>query len=123
MRYAKRELKTNDVVVRMEQIMKEKSISQRKLMLDLKLSSTSFTRWKYEGSKSYLRYIEQIADYLDVSVNFLLYGEEKLTISDLSPQEVDLIKNFRSMTKNQRCNILEISNALTYFDESKKVLS
>lgn len=123
MRYAKRELKTNDVVVRMEQIMKEKSISQRKLMLDLKLSSTSFTRWKYEGSKSYLRYIKQIADYLDVSVNFLLYGEEKLTISDLSPQEVDLIKSFRSMTKNQQCNILEISNALTYFDESKKVLS
>lgn len=123
MRYAKRELKTNDVVVRMEQIMKEKSISQRKLMLDLKLSSTSFTRWKYEGGKSYLRYIEQIADYLDVSVNFLLYGEEKLTISDLSPQEVDLIKSFRSMTKNQQCNILEISNALTYFDESKKVLS
>ena len=78
MRNAKRELNTDDVVERIESKMKEKSISQRKMIHDLGLSPTSFTRWKYEGGKSYLKYMEQIADYLDVSTDYLLHGEEKI---------------------------------------------
>ena len=44
MRNAKRELNTDDVVERIESKMKEKSISQRKMIHDLGLSPTSFTR-------------------------------------------------------------------------------
>jgi transcriptional regulator with XRE-family HTH domain len=123
MRNAKRELNTDDVVERIESKMKEKSISQRKMIHDLGLSPTSFTRWKYEGGKSYLKYMEQIADYLDVSTDYLLHGEEKISISDLSPQEITLVKNFRSISEDHRTDILEIAKALTYLDQSTKVLS
>lgn len=93
------------------------------MMSDLGLSQTSFTRWKYDGGKSYMKSMDQIANYLNVTVDYLLRGEEKITVTDLSPQEVTLIKNFRNVTDNHRTNILEITNAFAYQDESTKVLS
>ena len=57
---------------RISDLLSEKKISQKQFMADLKLSTATFSEWKAGRVKSYKKYIEEIADYLGVSVDYLL---------------------------------------------------
>ena len=59
-----------------EELKKQKK-KQKDLTDYLGLSKNSFTEWKAERSKSYQKYLPQIAEFLNVSVDYLLSGENK----------------------------------------------
>lgn len=59
-------------IERISDLLPEKKISQKQFMADLKLSTATFSEWKAGRVKSYKKYIEEIADYLSVSVDYLL---------------------------------------------------
>lgn len=60
------------IIERISDLLSEKKISQKQFMADLKLSTATFSEWKAGRVKSYKKYIEEIADYLGVSVDYLL---------------------------------------------------
>lgn len=53
-------------------ILKEKSIEQKALTEYLGITAQVFTDWKGGRNSSYLKYIDRIADYLNVSTDYLL---------------------------------------------------
>lgn len=52
-------------------IKSQKSITDRKFVTDLGISSTSVSEWKAGKSKTYLKYLPIIADYLEIPIDLL----------------------------------------------------
>lgn len=88
------------------------------------------TNWKNGRNKSYTRYLPEIAEYFNISMDFLLYGEDhpqnivenadhsavsqqnsgnlniNLEGSDLQGLEADLIRVFRSLDLKGKAAVL-----------------
>lgn len=60
------------ILQRILDLIKENGISQKDLVDDLGLGRTVVTEWKSGRSQSYKKYVDKIANYFDVDVNYLL---------------------------------------------------
>lgn len=103
------EIKQNDEILkRILETMKKRGVRQKDMTQHLGITEPAFTRWKYSGSSSYLKYIDTIAEYLNVPSDYLLYGtvdsghKKQITfedieilnsLADLTPNEKEFVKN------------------------------
>lgn len=60
------------VLDRISNLLKEQGKKQKDLTDYLGVSKNIFTNWKAGASKSYLKYIDKIAEFFDVSADYLL---------------------------------------------------
>lgn len=77
-----------------DQKLKEKNISARKMLLDLHLSNNLLTKWR-KGNVPSLDKITAIAQYLDVPVSYLLGEVQAFEI--LAEDEQNFLKNYRHL--------------------------
>lgn len=61
-----------DTLNRIMQLLKEQNKTQKQLMDYLGLGKTAFTGWKNGSNISYKKYIDKIAEFFDVSADYLL---------------------------------------------------
>lgn len=109
MRQTKKKVVKNPIVERIIDVLNLRSISQNELIEHLGLGNGAFTRWKYDGGKSYMKYIDEIADFLNVSKDYLLYGtNDGNTELQLLPSEIDTYKKLRELTEEQRNHVYEL---------------
>ena len=54
--------------------MKSNGVRQKDLMENIGVASQVFASWKYDNGKSYMNYIDKIANYLNVTPEFLIHG-------------------------------------------------
>lgn len=74
------------------------------------------SKWKYDGSYVYIKYIEKICEFLDTTPNYLFYGPEDEE-ERLSPTEKEIIRMYRSLDDGRKKCIQE---SIGYFKESSK---
>ena len=74
-------------------------------------------------ASSYMKNINRIADYLGVSVQYLLKGEDEIEEGMLSDREIELVKSFRDITETQRETILALIHCMNQKQDNSKVLS
>ena len=67
--------------------MKSKHISQQDICINLNLRKQAFTDWKAGKSESYLKHLPQIAEILNVSVDYLLGKTDDPTPSGIEMTE------------------------------------
>ena len=64
----------------------------------LGLGNGTFTKWKYDNGKSYLKHLGKIAEYLGVSKSYLLEGINEVANDEkLSSKEMKLLEIFRNL--------------------------
>jgi hypothetical protein len=108
MRKTSKKIVNDPVIIRIIDTLKIRHLSQNDLIHHLELPNGTFTSWKYNGGKSYTKYIDQIAEYLNVSNRYLLYGEaQNFQNTSLLPSEVERYKKLRQLTEAQRNHIYE----------------
>ena len=71
--------------------------NQQDLTDYLGLKKSAFTDWKGGKSNSYQKYLVQIAEYFNVSIDYLVTG--KITSDSLSPKETNLIMSYRELSE------------------------
>lgn len=98
-------------VERIEILLKEKKITKKKFLGDLGLAIGSFSNWRDRGTIPSGKTLQQISDYLGVSVNYLL-GEEKLPANILPMPK--MVKKPRLGTIACGEPILAVENIETY---------
>lgn len=81
----------NKIVV----LLKEQGKTQKQLMEYLGLGKTAFTGWKIGQNTSYYKHIGKIAEFFDVSADYLL-GTEKNPLSE----DEEWINNLYNMAKD-----------------------
>lgn len=71
---------------------------QKELTKYLKLNNVAFSEWKSGKSKSYRKYLIEIAEFFNVSIDYLVYGREKNSPAEgLSADEQELITYYRQL--------------------------
>ena len=80
---------------------------QRELTDFLGIKSVAFSEWKSGKSKSYKKYLIEIADFFNVSIDYLVYGKEINSIQDnLSEDEKRLLNMYSLLTDIEKGEIL-----------------
>ncbi len=75
---------------------------QKQLTDYLGLKKTAFTDWKSGKSNSYRKYLVEISDYFNVSLDYLVYGKESInTLSDDAKELLEYYKNLSDMDRGK----------------------
>lgn len=57
-------------------LLQERGLTPYQVAKDTGISQTTFTRWKQKGTKLSMKNLKKLADYFDVSVEYLAEGTE-----------------------------------------------
>lgn len=86
---------------------------QKELTDFLKLKKTAYSDWKAGKSESYRKYLIEIADFFNVSIDYLVYGKEKSPSAEqtakeqvLSKEEKELLGYFSILPRDVRQKLL-----------------
>lgn len=77
---------------------------QKQLTDYLGLKKTAFSDWKSGKSNSYRKYLVEIADYFNVSLDYLVYGKESTHI--LSDDVKELLEYYKNLSDIDRGRLL-----------------
>ena len=92
--------------------MKEQRVSQQEICRYLNLTKQTFSDWKSGKSESYLKYLPQIAEYLDVSVDYLLGKTPSPEREDIPEDEKRLRDLLSQMSEEQLKTAYKIISAI-----------
>lgn len=109
----------NPVVRRIVGLIKEKGKREKDLTDYLGLSPGVMSRWKYDGSNVYIKYIEEICEFLDTTPNYLFFGPEDEE-ERLSPGEKEIIRTYRSLDDGRKKYIQETLRYIKKGSKTKK---
>ena len=91
---------------------------QKELTNYLKLNNVAFSEWKSGKSKSYRKYLIEIAEFFDVSIDYLVYGKEKSSLAEqLTADEQELLTYYKELDLMKKGQVLERAKVL--FEQSK----
>lgn len=99
------------MVDRIKALAKEKNVSISYIEQSVGLGNGIIGKWKKQ-SPSCDR-IKLVADYLNTSIDYLVYGEEKSSpASELSADEQELLYNFKKLSNISKSRVLERAETL-----------
>lgn len=81
-----------DTINKIILLMEERKCTQKELTDFLGVEKSTFSAWKSGKSQSYSKYISKIADYLEVSTDYLLSNNDTSDISKLNHVYLSLAK-------------------------------
>ena len=93
-----------DILDRINALLGEKE--QQELTEHLKLNKTTYTDWKSGKSKSYRKYLIEIAEFFNVSIDYLVYGKEKSSSTELTEDERELLKYFKQLSNHEQTKLI-----------------
>ena len=107
MRPAINELTNDPIVLKIMELLKVQGKTEKGLTDHIGLANTTFTKWKYKGVKSYRKHLEKIADYLEVTPEYLTEGvDDIINISTMTASELRLIQLYRKMGNDAKETLL-----------------
>jgi transcriptional regulator with XRE-family HTH domain len=96
--------------------MKIKGVRQVDLANYLGISKTAVTQWKSHTSKSYMKYLDELASYFDVTKDELIHTDKSnIYESHLSQEEQELLTNYRLLSNEKKriiTQLIKLTNAL-----------
>lgn len=105
----------NPVVLRIMELIRKKRKKEKDLTDYLGISSGGISKWKYDGSYVYLKYIVEICDFLDTTPNYLFWGsddEDRLLVG-----EKNMISMYRSLDEGRKKCVRDMIKYLSSNDE------
>ena len=101
-----------EVLQRIIQLLKENNKKQIDLTDHLGVSKNAFTNWKIGDNSSYMKHLPKIAEFFNVSVDYLLGKETPISDNnftyalynelahDLSEEQLQQLKQFADFLRN-----------------------
>ena len=96
------------VFERIERLLEDQGKTQQELLISLGMNRSTYSNWKLGKSKSYWKQIDEIAEFFDVSPNYLLRGiEDGPEEGTKGASEDEMLRVFRQLSpKRQEMVIL-----------------
>ncbi|MDE6781943.1 MAG: helix-turn-helix domain-containing protein, partial [Ruminococcus sp.] len=82
---------------------------QKELTDYLGLKSAAFSEWKSGKSKSYRKYLIEIAKFFNVSLDYLVYGKETASSNEIefmNDNETTMMNLFRMLSEKEQDRII-----------------
>jgi transcriptional regulator with XRE-family HTH domain len=96
----------NPVVSRITEQLINQGKTQKQLTEYIGGTQGMYSDWKSGRVKSYERYIDKIADFLNVSKSYLLTGYDE------DPDEMELLRIYRNLTKEKKTRLLLVAQTI-----------
>ena len=113
MREPVNKLTDDPVVLRIMDQLQLQNLTEKSLLDFLGASNSLFNAWKYRNVKSYVKYIDRIAEYLGVEKEYLLEGTDGYVNTDtLTATEIKIVGLFRDMGNRQQATFIGIGEML-----------
>ena len=102
------------VIKNLRKLRCEKGISQQNLGETLLVSQQSINKYENHDVEPDIEMLIKIADYFNVSLDYLVGRTDikemidKMRMSDLSDEEVELVSNFRNLSEGQKKAVIGI---------------
>jgi DNA-binding Xre family transcriptional regulator len=107
MRPAINDLTNDPIVLKIMELLKIQGKTEKDLTEHVGVANTTFTKWKYKGVKSYRKYMDKIAEYLEVTPEYLTEGVDNyINVSTMTTSELRLIQLYRKMSKDAKETLL-----------------
>lgn len=108
-----------DILDRINALMQGKE--QQELTSYLKLNKTAYTDWRSGKSKSYQKYLVEIAKFFNVSIDYLVYGKENTSIN-LSADEKELLVYFNKLSEKEKIKLIGRAELLAEQAETTEIM-
>ena len=113
MRKPTKKLTDDEIVLRIMQCLKSQGKTEKELIDAIGLANGTFTAWKYKHGKSFMLHLDDIADYLDVTSDYLIKGiDEDVNMEVMTGNEIQLIKMFREIDYSRQNLLLQMAECL-----------
>lgn len=101
------------VFERIERLLADQGKSQQSLLEVLRMNRSTYSNWKLGKSKSYLKHINEIAEFMGVSPGYLLRGiEDGPEEGTRAAAEDEMLRVFRKLSpKKQEC-VIQVARTL-----------
>ena len=90
-----------DVLERITALLSEKGIDHQEIIAYLNLPKGTFSNWMRKKSHSYYEHITEIADFLGVSKQYLITGEDDNYIAELrtclTKDDLEMVRLFNEL--------------------------
>jgi len=106
----------DSVLEKILNLIDERGVQQKIFASDIGLNQNSVTEWKTGRLKSYRRYIDKIADYFNVSTDYLLGREENISNSttyDADGGSMNLSNRIKELCEKNEITFAELERTLT----------
>ena len=116
-------------MLKIKELREEKNLTQKELANKIDTTATNIGRWEKGFNEPAYTYLVKLADFFDVSIDYLVGREDDLGIKKyssehnraaLSEDESDLLKNFRKLGPFARESIIIQVNALAEKNEDRQ---
>ncbi len=104
-----------DTIAKISYLLEKNNRTQKELTDYLGLDKSTFSAWKNGKSKSYSKYFTQIAQFFNVSIDYLLDNEKSPLDDTEEPEDEELIilnRNAKNLTPEQRKQLLDMAKIM-----------
>ena len=109
-----RKKSTDPVLIRIMELLKEQNKTLKELTDYLNLHPNTFNNWKYANTKSYLKHLDDISDFLNVTPGYLIKGNAVGADEEgLTPLEIKITKKVKTLTIEQQKALLNLIEKFT----------
>jgi len=91
-----------DTLNKISQLLSIQNKTQKDLTDYLGIQKTAYTQWKLGKNNSYTKHISKIAEYLDVSTDYLLGNEQKENPLPFDSEQHKLFNDIKNLTPAQQ---------------------
>ena len=95
-------------------LLSKKGVSKNKMLTDLKLGKNSFVNWENRGTIPGGNTLNKIAEYFEVSTDYLL-GKEKTSAEndkEMSAEDIEIMKMIKSLSPEKKEMFLKFLKSL-----------
>lgn len=106
-------MEQNRLSERIKSLRKEKGVSQTIMAKEVGVSYSQYSRYEARDAQPPAETLKRIADYLDTSVDFLLYGDTNQKAQE-TLKDTELIKHFKeveALPENEKYTVLKFLGA------------
>lgn len=112
-----------EIIERIYQLLGEKDKRAYELCDKLSIRTSTMSTWKSRTSDPPAKYMKTIADFLGVSLDYLMTGQETPSRRYTTPEEDELLELFRSLPEPKKYEFIgELKGFLKAYTESQKYL-
>ncbi|MDE5754238.1 MAG: helix-turn-helix domain-containing protein [Oscillospiraceae bacterium] len=106
-----------DIMDRITERLKEINRTQADICNYIGINYSVFTTWKKRGTEPPTKYLIKICEFLNLSLNYLLTGEEKPEIS--TEKEQEMLNLFRRLPNDEQSKLIGRTELLVEMNTNK----
>lgn len=108
-----------DIMDRITERLKEINRTQADICNYIGINYSVFTTWKKRGTEPPTKYLIKICEFLNLSLNYLLTGEEKPETS--TEKEQEMLNLFRRLPNDEQSKLIGRTELLVEMNTNKSV--